>query len=65
MKEIELTYRLADCLYKQNVHGMPFSDCLECAQELKKVIDEGAIHCPTCGDHDCQGVLPCETGDGV
>ena len=21
--------------------------------------------CPTCGDHDCQGGLPCETGDGA
>lgn len=21
--------------------------------------------CPTCGDHDCDGGLPCVTGDGV
>lgn len=21
--------------------------------------------CPTCGDHDCMGGLPCDNGDGV
>lgn len=27
--------------------------------------EQAVEQCPTCGDHDCDGGLPCQTGDGV
>lgn len=31
----------------------------------RALVEPEVEQCPTCGDHDCNGGLPCESGDGV
>lgn len=31
----------------------------------RDLVEPEVEQCPTCGDYDCNGGLPCESGDGV
>jgi len=57
----------ADHGYYPSIGGVSKNMGSTVAGEVANLLDglDTIIPCPTCGDSDCAGGLPCETGDGA